>query len=137
MTEDELLLIVRRARVILEDPERWSGHYFAADHAGHWVPVGNDGATRFNLDGALIRAAGDMGREAAAAIKSLFALSCPRLFHRVSSTTQPLTHKEALEVLDAAIERLCAPRSSSSGFRLRKVTPPAAPSLPRNSGSRR
>jgi hypothetical protein len=122
----ELLEILTSARNLLSDESRWSDVHIAADVDGRWVPVGSDAAVRFNLQGAVIRAAGYRARDAmkTAEIALGSALSVP--FARALTSPQAMTHSEALAWLDAASSSLTPQLSEQamrevggSGFRLR------------------
>jgi len=108
--DQELLVILNRARTLLSDPSRWSDQHYAEDESGRWIPVGSSQAARFNLEGALMHAAGRDAREAIAAIFDVFAVTAPqeleRLKRRPSST---LTHAEAIALLDQAMRQLSEP----------------------------
>jgi len=121
----ELLVILRRARALLSDPSHWTGRHYAENAEGRWIPVGSSQATRFNLEGALVHAAGRDAREALAAIFDVFGEASPEILARLRSTLAPsLTHSEALALLDAAIVHLSfVAERKQSGTRLRAITP--------------
>jgi hypothetical protein len=132
----ELLEILSSARSILSDASCWAAAHIAADVNGRWVPVGSDDARRFNLQGAVIRAAGYRARETMKAVESALGGASSATFARVLTSPQAMTHTEALEWLDAAISSLTPQLSeeamrevAGSGVRLRF---PAIEDVPRN-----
>jgi hypothetical protein len=104
----ELLEILTSARDLLADRTRWSPVHIATDENGRWVPVGNDSAVRFNLQGAVIRAAGYRARDAMKAAESALRTCSTETFARTLTSPRPMTHPEALAWLEAAISALMA-----------------------------
>src|SRR5215471_6675308 len=102
----ELLEILTSARNLLSDASRWSADHIAADVNGRWVPVGSDGARRFNLQGAVIRAAGYRARDAMKAAENTLGSVSSTAFARVLTSPQVMTHSEALAWLYSSIFRL-------------------------------
>lgn len=125
LSDQELLAIVRRAYVTLSDPGRWSGRHYAENAEGQWTPVGSERARRFNLEGALVHAAGRDTRSALPAILDVFRTIAPEaLDHMKATSRSPMTHSEALELLEAAIAHLSfRPLRKQSGTHLRAVLP--------------
>ena len=126
MDSRELLEILTSARNLLSDASCWSAVHIAADVNGRWVPVGSDAARRFNLQGAVIRAAGYRARDAMKAAEGALQGVSSATFARVLTSPQAMTHTEALAWLDAAISSLTPELSeqamrevAGSGFRLR------------------
>ena len=124
----ELLETLASARDLLGDRSRWSPVHIATDEKGRWVPVGDDNAVRFNLQGAVIRAAGHRARDAMKATESALRTRASEVFARTLRSPRPMRYTEALEWLDAAISVLAMqmgrelparPRSSVSGLMLR------------------
>jgi hypothetical protein len=125
LSDQELLSIVRIAYVTLSDPRRWSARHYAENAAGQWTPVGSKQAQRFNLEGALVHAAGRDARSAVPAILEVFDAIAPEARARMKATsTALLTHSEALELLESTIAHLSL-RSvrKQSGTHLRAVLP--------------
>ena len=104
----ELLVILNSARDLLGDGSRWSPVHIAEDGDGRWVPVGDDSATRFNLVGAVIRAAGYRAREAMKAVESVLRTCSSEMFARTLTSARPMTHTEAVEWLETAAAALTA-----------------------------
>lgn len=132
----ELLEILTSARNLLSDASRWSAVHIAADINGRWVPVGSDAARRFNLQGAVIRAAGYRARDAMKGAEGALGSVSSPTFARVLTSPQVMTHAEALAWLDTAISSLTPELSeqarrevAGSGFRLRF---PAIDQMPRD-----
>lgn len=128
MEDQELLEILRSARDLLADGSRWSPVHIATDENGRWVPVGNADATRFNLLGAVIRAAGTRARDAMKTTELALRKCSSDAFARTLTSSRPMTLPEALSWLDAAISLLAtdvghAPsataRTSTSGLMLK------------------
>ena len=126
MDSRELLEILSSARSLLADVSCWSAAHIAADGNGRWVPVGSNDARRFNLQGAVIRAAGHRAREAMKAAESALGSASSPGFARVLTSPHAMTHAQALAWLDSAIFTLTPPLSeeamrevAGSGFRLR------------------
>lgn len=124
----ELVEILRSARELLADISRWSPLHMATDENRRWVPVGNDNAARFNLQGAVIRAAGYHARDAMKTAENALRTCSSDAFASTLRSPRPMTHLEALEWLDAAIAVLAVEmgcelpatsRSSVSGLMLR------------------
>lgn len=124
VSERELLVILSRARKTLSDPSHFSGRYFAEDASGRWCPVGASQAVRFNLEGALVHAAGTDARDALSALFEIFAVASPTLSERLKHrAVAPLMHDEALAMLDDAIAHVTlATARSRSGTRMKAVT---------------
>jgi hypothetical protein len=79
---------------------------------------------RFNLEGALVHAAGRDAREALAAIFEVFEAASPKARARLRTAAPLLTHSEALALLDQAMVYLGFPNArKQSTTRLRAVTP--------------
>ena len=109
LDDQELLVILDRARALLTDSSRWSGRHYAEDETGRWTPVGSAHAARFNLEGGLIRAAGRDTREALVAAFKVFGEVSPQALVRLKTSSPALTHAEALSLLDDAMAHLSAP----------------------------
>lgn len=107
--DQELLVILNRARTLLTDPSHWASRHYAEDDTGRWVPVGSSRAVRFSLEGALVNAAGRDAREALPAILELFREVSSDAVVRLKPTSASLTHAEALELIDETMRRLSAP----------------------------
>jgi hypothetical protein len=125
LSDQELLAIIRRAHVMLSDPTRWSGRHYAENAEGQWTPVGSKHARRFNLEGALVHAAGRDVRSALPVILAILHALAPEVLARMKATsTQPLTHAEALGLLELAMAHLSfRPVRKQSGTHLRAVLP--------------
>lgn len=124
----EILEVLASARDLLAEKSRWSPVHIATDDNGRWVPVGHGGATRFNLQGAVIRAAGYRARDAMKATESALRACSSEVFARTLNSPRPMMHGDALAWLDAAIAALAAhmatgvpptAQSGSSGLMLR------------------
>jgi len=102
----ELLEILISARDLLADGSRWSPLHIAVDENDHWVPVGQINAARFNLQGAVIRAAGYRARDAIRAAENALRNCSLETFARTLITPRPMTHAEALEWLETAVSLL-------------------------------
>jgi hypothetical protein len=113
----EIIEILAAARRLLEDPSHWSPVHMAADANGRWVPVGDTSAERFNLQGAVIRAAGFRAREVMKMTESALGACSSEGFARTLMSPGSLTHSEALAWLDGAASLLAMlpARYSSSG----------------------
>jgi hypothetical protein len=132
----ELVEILTLARDLLADTSRWSSMHIATDENGRWVPVGHNDAARFNLQGAVIRAAGYRAREAMKVAESALRTCSSETFARTLMSPRPMTHAEALEWLDTAASilamqmgrelRATSP-SGISGFRLKVSEADAVP----------
>jgi hypothetical protein len=123
--DQELLAIVRRAYTTLSDSSRWSARHYAEDSTGRWAPVGSEQARRFNLEGALMHAAGSDARSALAPILEIFQAIDPAApARRRATSTNLLTRSEALALLEAAMAHLSfRPVRKQSGTHLRAVMP--------------
>lgn len=123
--DQELFAIVRRAHTILSDAKHWTPRHYAEDAAGRWAPVGSEQARRFNLEGALVHAAGGNARSALAAILGVFREIAPEAPARMKATaTSSLTHPEALALLELAMAHLSVrPARKRSGTHLRVTLP--------------
>ena len=128
MELQELLEILSSARDVLADSSHWSPVHIATDEGGRWVPVGYGNAVRFNLQGAVIRAAGSRARDVMNAAESALRTCSSETFARTLSSSRSMTHAEALEWLDGAVSVLAArmvgspparSRSAISGLMLR------------------
>ena len=120
----QLIETLTSARDLLEDRLRWSPVHIATDENGRWVPVGDDSATRFNLQGAVIRAAGHRARDVMKATEHALRAYSSESFARTLLSPRPMRHAEALEWLNTAISVLALqlpekPRSAVSGMMLR------------------
>lgn len=129
--DQELLVILNRARTLLSDPRSWSSRYYAEDDEGRWVPVGSSAATRFNLEGALVHAAGRDVRVALPAILELFGVVSADARSRLKNAPASLTHSEALQLLDDTMAKL-----SSPNIPVRSELRPRAPDAAPRDGSR-
>ncbi|HVW29765.1 MAG TPA: hypothetical protein VHC69_30585 [Polyangiaceae bacterium] len=116
------------ARDLLADRSRWSPVHIATDVDGRWVPVGDNNAVRFNLQGAVIRAAGRRARDAMKAAESALRTCSSEAFARTLVSPRAMTHTEALAWLHGAVSALAAQvvseqpptsRSGVSGLMLR------------------
>jgi hypothetical protein len=104
----ELLEILNSARDLLADRFSWSPVHIATDKNGRWVPVGNRSAARFNLQGAVIRAAGSRARDAMKAAESVLRTCSSEAFASTLTSPRRMTHAEARAWLEAAISALTA-----------------------------
>jgi hypothetical protein len=122
--DQELLIILNRARTLLSDPHSWSGRYYAEDESGRWVPVGSSAAVRFNLEGALVHAAGRDVRGALPAIFEIFGAVSTTALARLKSAPSSLTHEDAITLLDDAMAKLSSPSiPTRSELRPRSTVP--------------
>jgi len=105
------------ARQLLADASHWSPVHIATDANGRWVPVGDASAERFNLQGAVIRAAGFRAREVMKRTESALGACSSEGFARTLTSPRSMTHAEALAWLDAAASLLAVlpARYASSG----------------------
>ena len=108
----ELLEILISARDLLADRSCWSPVHMATDENERWVPVGHGTATRFNLQGAVIRAARYRARDVIRAAESALRTCSSETFARTLTTPRPMTHAEAVEWLGAAISVLATQMGS-------------------------
>jgi len=132
--DQELLVILNRARMLLSDPGNWSPRYYAEDEHGRWVPVGSSAAVRFNLEGALVHAAGRDVRGALPAIFEIFGAVSAEALARLKNASTSLTHREAVALIDDAMAKLSAPSvPTRSELRPRAIAPGDA--TRRNSGT--
>jgi hypothetical protein len=118
----ELLEILAAARRLLADGSRWSPVHIATDANGRWVPVGTTDATRFNLQGAVIRAAGFRAREVMKDAESALRMRSSDTFAGMLASPRQMTHAEALAWLDTAaslLVSLSAASSAGSGLMLK------------------
>jgi|GEM_PF-5060277 len=97
--ESEFLGVLRQARALVADQERWLPAGFAANANGRWVPVGSKDAVRFSLLGAVIRAGGKAVWLASAADRYL----AGSLREKLTTGSSVLSHAETLTALDALI----------------------------------
>jgi len=125
LDDQELLAIVRRAHTMLSDANHWCPRHYAEDAAGQWIPVGSEQAERFNLEGALVHAAGRDARSALAPILEIFRAVSPEALARLKTTSSAaLTRSQALALLEAAIAHLSFRTvRKRSGTHLRAVMP--------------
>lgn len=107
--DQELLVILNRARMLLSDPRNWSQKHYAEDETGRWTPVGSSAAVRFNLEGALVHAAGRDVRGALPGIFQIFGAVAPDALARIKTAPTTFTHAEVLSLLDEAMASLSAP----------------------------
>jgi hypothetical protein len=126
----ELWKRFRRARALIESPERWSTSWYAADAHGRWQPTECEDAVRFSLIGALIRA-GARPRDVMDAARLHLGSDSADLYERLASADAELSHAESLAVLDALIAAL-EERQSVSKMQAAKVTG-SSPKLPSSS----
>ena len=94
--------VLRKARALIEAPERWLPSGYAADASGHWRPVGSDDAVRFSLLGAVIRC-GARTADLMAAAREFLEPRSPSLYEILCAADVDLSHEQALEVLDILI----------------------------------
>jgi hypothetical protein len=113
----ELLEILTSAQDLLADGSRWSPLHIATDENGRWVPVGNRSAMRFNLQGAVIRAAGYRARDAMKAVDSVLRPCSSDAFASTLTSSRPVTHEEALAWLGLAASALTAQMNSEAPVR--------------------
>ena len=106
MTYNELLPIVRAARALVAKPEAWSARNYAEDETGRFVPVGDARAAKFNLEGALVRAAGLSARAAVDALTRLFSTAPAALHASFFGAPRSWTRQQALDLLDWTIQQL-------------------------------
>lgn len=99
--------ILRGAREILSDPDRWTRQFQARDSEGDCVAWNNPGAVCFCLMGAINRASMDITPDDRA-----LAYEAMDVLDKVIDTAIPLfndrpttTHDDILEALDSAITR--------------------------------
>jgi hypothetical protein len=104
----ELLGILVSARDMLADESRWSPVHIATDEDGRWLPVGSHQASRFNLQGAVIRAAGHRARDAMKTTESALRACSSAKFATTLTVPRPMTQVESLDWLDTAISSLAA-----------------------------
>jgi hypothetical protein len=122
--DQELLIILDRARTLLSEPSSWSARYYAEDESGRWVPVGSSAAVRFNLEGALVHAAGRDVRGALPAIFELFGAVSAKALARLKTSPSALTYREAVSLLDETMAKLSQPSAPTrSEVRPRALVP--------------
>jgi hypothetical protein len=91
------------------------------------MPVGSLTATRFNLLGAVIRAAGHRARDAMKAAENALRTCSSEAFARTLASSRPMTHAEAVAWLETAVALIArtgselpqASPSHSSGLMLK------------------
>lgn len=122
--DQELLVILNRARTLLSEPSSWSSRYYAEDDSGRWVPVGSSAAARFNLEGALVHAAGRDVRGALPAIFELFGAVSATALARLKTSPSSLTYRDAVSLLDDTMAKLSQPSAPTrSELRPRALVP--------------
>jgi hypothetical protein len=134
LVDQELLVILNRARTLLSDAHGWSSRYYAEDQSGRWVPVGSSAAVRFNLEGALVHAAGRDVRGALPAIFELFGEVSTRALARLKATPSALTYSEAVSLLDESMAKLSSPGVPRNS-EVRPLTAAADDTTRRDSGT--
>ncbi|MDB4994601.1 MAG: hypothetical protein JWM74_2033 [Myxococcaceae bacterium] len=127
----ELWKRFRKARTLIESPERWSTSWYAADAHGRWRPAECEDAVRFSLIGALIRA-GARPRDVMDAARVHLDSGAADLYERLASADAELSHAESLEVLDILIAALEERQSVGKMQAASKVTS-SSPKLPASS----
>jgi hypothetical protein len=105
MDRPALIELLREARSLIHLREDWIARGYGANAEGQWRPIGSPDATRFTLQGAIIRATRG-SRETLTVLRTLLTRVAPELAARLSSDADVLTHEESLRVLDLAIESL-------------------------------
>lgn len=91
---------------MVDDPTRWAERNFAEDLAGGWVPVGSERAVKFNLAGAVIKAAGASSREVMRAMSELLCNAPEALETERWRQARAFPRRKALELLSWVIERV-------------------------------
>lgn len=95
--------VLTRARAEIAEERRFTAHGYAADAEGRWCPLDRSDAARFSVWGAMLRASG-ASKPTMNAARALLAEVAPELSRKLHEG--PLTHAEALALLDAGIARL-------------------------------
>lgn len=92
--------VLREARAIIEDPDRWCQDHWAVDEKGKPAPTTQ--GCRWCAEGALILA----GRDGCGAFGTWDALykALPKAFTDIGSYNDSRTHRSVLRLYDRAIE---------------------------------
>lgn len=92
--------VLRKARALIEDPEKWTQGHDARDADGNWAGIHSLQAHSFCATGALMRAGGDVRSDAYEALREQMGVNFLMEFNDSAETS----HADVLAAFDRAIE---------------------------------